>query len=90
MSRPKTTSSEGQVALDGDLVIVLRAHRVRQLHEREQVDGWVETGGLMFTERDGSPLHAGDVTDVFSSWPLRRVCRRSGCTTCVTERPHSP
>ncbi|MFB9307515.1 tyrosine-type recombinase/integrase, partial [Kibdelosporangium philippinense] len=66
MSRPKTTSSEGVVALDLDLITVLRAHRIRQLREREAAGAaWVETGGLMFTEPDGSALHPADVTDVF-------------------------
>ncbi|MEN3321486.1 MAG: hypothetical protein V7643_4888 [Mycobacterium sp.] len=66
MSRPKTTSSEGLVALDADLILVLRALKVRQVQERDEAgDAWVETGGLMFTEPDGSALHPSDVTDVF-------------------------
>jgi hypothetical protein len=45
MSRPKTTSSEGLVALDADLILVLRALKVRQVQERDEAgDAWVETG----------------------------------------------
>lgn len=66
MSRPKTTSSEGQVALDSDLVAVLRAHRVRQGRERDEAGAkWADSDGLVFTEPDGSPLHPADVTDRF-------------------------
>jgi integrase len=66
MAPPKTTSSEGLVALNPDLVLVLRAHKARQDQERAVAgDAWVETGGLMFTKPDGGSLHPADVTDEF-------------------------
>lgn len=74
MSKPKTTSSEGAVALDTDLILVLRNHQIAHRQEREAAGvAWVETGGLMFTEIDGSPLHPADVTDRF-----RELIARAG------------
>lgn len=89
MSRPKTTSSEGQVALDGDLVAVLRAHRSRQVRERDEAGArWVETEGLVFTGPSGEALHPADVTDRFQFRSGRRGCRRSGCVICgMVRRP---
>jgi integrase len=73
MGAPKTDESAAGVALDGNTVLVLRAHRVQQDRERRAAgDGWVESG-LVFTEVDGSPLHPADVTDHF-----RFLARQAG------------
>ena len=65
MDTPKTDDSAASVALDGDTVLILRAHRKRQDAEREAAGiKWVESG-LVFTQEDGKPLHPADVTEHF-------------------------
>ncbi len=62
---PKTTNSEGLVALDADTVLVLRDQCARQDEAKARLGAdWVDSG-LLFTEPDGSPLHPADVTNTF-------------------------
>ncbi|KOG73521.1 integrase [Streptomyces antibioticus] len=82
---PKTDGSAATIGLDSVNVAVLRAHRERQLVEREEwnrhaaaerakgkdVADWVDTGKV-FTDVDGTWLHPEKVSDEF-----RRICRRA-------------
>jgi len=62
------------VALDGETVAVLRAHRKRQSEERLACgQGWDASHGLVFCGLDGTPLHPDRFTAEFK----RRV-RDSG------------
>ena len=62
---PKSDAGERQVALDADTITDLRAHRQRQLKEKEDAgDTWTESG-FEFTNPDGTPLHPAAVTDMF-------------------------
>jgi integrase len=62
---PKTTGSEGTVALDTETITVLRAHHTRQTRERLAAGpAWIKTG-LVFTLPNGDRLHPADVTDHF-------------------------
>ncbi len=87
-SKPKTTKSEGLVALDGDTVLVLRQHKANQDAARARLGSdWVETD-LLFTEPDGSPLHPADVTARFQELareaglpPIRLHDLRHGAAT---------
>lgn len=70
---PKSDASGRVVALDTATVDVLRAHRERQDHERQQAGAaWVDTGWV-FTRIDGADLHPGYVTTHFF-----RLARRAG------------
>ncbi|SEP54513.1 Site-specific recombinase XerD, partial [Amycolatopsis saalfeldensis] len=85
---PKTTSSEGLVALDRDTVLVLRQHLADQDTARGRLGSdWVESG-LLFTQPDGSPLHPADVTARFQELarlaglpPIRLHDLRHGAAT---------
>lgn len=62
---PKSDAGERVVPLDDETVIVLRAHRARQLEERMAWGpAWTDSG-LVFTKEDGSPLHPAYVTSHF-------------------------
>lgn len=69
-TEPKTDGSAATIALDSLNVEVLRAHRERQLLEK-QVAGtrWVDTGKVFTTEL-GEWLHPEQVSETF-----RRICR---------------
>ncbi|GBQ03955.1 hypothetical protein SSP531S_54360 [Streptomyces spongiicola] len=86
-SAPRTDSGERVIALDSETVKVLKAHRKRQLKERlkwgEWGEAYVETGRV-FTQGNGEWPHPAWVTDQFQRLAPRRVCPRSGCTTCAT------
>lgn len=83
---PKTEDSAGTIALDSVNVGVLRAHKARQLEEREawnihaseergkgkDVADWVDTGKV-FVEPDGRWLHPEKVSE-----EARRICRQAG------------
>jgi hypothetical protein len=87
-SAPKTTSSEGLVALDADTVVVLRQHEANQDAARARLGSdWVDTD-LLFTQPDGSPLHPADVTARFQELtrqaglpPIRLHDLRHGAAT---------
>lgn len=82
---PKTEDSAATIALDSLNIAALRAHRARQLEERQEwnahaaqerdkgkdVGDWVDTGKV-FTDVDGSWLHPEKVSDEF-----RRICQRA-------------
>jgi integrase len=71
---PKTDKGTRTVALDQATVTALQAHRVAQMDERRAFGlAYQETGDLVFTREDGSPIHP----ERFSSW-FRQRCRRSG------------
>ena len=65
LDTPKSSDSEGSVALDTETVAVLRAHRTQQHRERLAAGpAWTKTG-LVFTLSTGGRLHPADVTDHF-------------------------
>ncbi|ONH25237.1 hypothetical protein BL253_28120 [Pseudofrankia asymbiotica] len=65
MTRPKSDSSNRVVALDDETVAVLRRHRAWQARERLAAGPVWTDSGLVFTRRDGSPLHPAEVTERF-------------------------
>lgn len=85
-SEPKTDGSAATIGLDSVNVAVLRAHRERQLAERDEWNrraveerardkdtaDWADTGKV-FVEPDGTWLHPEKVSDEF-----RRICQRAG------------
>lgn len=76
-SSPKTTKSRRVVALDGDTVTALQAHRKAQLAERLAWGSAWHESGYVFTYEDGRPLHPNFVTKRFdttvSAAGLRRI-----------------
>lgn len=64
-TKPKTTSSEGVVALDADSVLVLRRHLALQDVDKARLGSTWQEHDLTFTRPDGSPLHPAEVTEVF-------------------------
>lgn len=71
---PKTERSRRTIAMPRQLVISLRAHRVRQLEERLAAgDEWQDTWGLIFTNELGGPLRGSTVTA-----RLQRILIRAG------------
>jgi integrase len=75
---PKTTGSQDTVSIDTGTIEVLKAHRVRQLAERDarlKADPpkpWSDTGKV-FVQEDGSWLHPETVSETF-----RRIVRQAG------------
>lgn len=70
---PKTTSSEGLVALDGDTVLVLGRHLANQDLARARLGPDRIDSGLLSARPDGSPLHPADVTARF-----QKLVRQAG------------
>ena len=67
-STPKTDRGRRSVALDPATVAALREHRKRQVSEQLAYGaGYVQTGGLVFVQEDGSPLHPDRVSKVFGA-----------------------
>jgi hypothetical protein len=59
---PRPTAAPRAIALDSDIVEVLRQHRKRQGKEREEWGGaWAETGRV-FIRENGELLHPANVT----------------------------
>ncbi|MFB7289018.1 site-specific integrase [Actinacidiphila glaucinigra] len=75
-SAPKTEESAGTIRIDRGTAEVLRAHKERQLAERdERLQAglpWYDTGKV-FTQEDGSWLHPETVSETF-----RRIVREVG------------
>lgn len=70
----KTVRSRRNVALDGETVAALKAHRKRQAEERLAVgEGWDASHDLVFRDLDGRPLHPDRFTAAF-----KRHVRASG------------
>ncbi|MET9876539.1 tyrosine-type recombinase/integrase [Actinacidiphila glaucinigra] len=73
---PKTEESAGTIRIDRGTAEVLRAHRARQLAERDEL---LQAGlpvydtGKVFTQPDGSWLHPETVSETF-----RRIVREAG------------
>jgi integrase len=83
---PKTTSSEGLVALDRDTVLVLRQHLADQDTARARLGSdWVESG-LLFTQADGVRCIRRMSPRGSRSWRVWLGCRRSGCMTFAMVR----
>ncbi|MBB4968908.1 site-specific integrase [Saccharothrix violaceirubra] len=62
---PKTSSGARVIALDGETVKVLRAHKAQQAAEKlKWGEAWIDTGRV-FTEADGTLLHSGKVSEAF-------------------------
>ena len=71
---PKTDKGSRTIALDPQTVAVLRSYRVAQMEERLQVGpAYRDSGDLVFTREDGSPIHP----ERFSA-SFRQHCARSG------------
>lgn len=67
-STPKTDRGRRSVALDPATVAALREHRKRQVSEQLAYGaGYVQTGGLVFVQEDGRPLHPDRVSKVFGT-----------------------
>ena len=71
---PKTDKGSRTIALDPQTVAVLRSYRVAQMEERLLVGpAYRDSGDLVFTREDGSPIHP----ERFSA-SFRQHCARSG------------
>ncbi len=64
---PKTRAGARTVALDGDTIEALRAHRAGQNAERLKLGAGWPTHGLVFTHADGTPLWPQTVTARFKA-----------------------
>jgi integrase len=65
-STPKTKAGRRSIALDASMIEILRAHRLRQLKERDLMGlPAQQPDDLAFSQPDGSPLHPGLFTDTF-------------------------
>lgn len=74
---PKTDKGARTIALDPETVATLRAHRVTQMEERLLLGPrYRESGDLVFTREDGSPIHPEHLSSSF-----RQHCERSGLPT---------
>ena len=86
--KPKTTKSEGIVALDGVTVLVLRQHEANQDAARARLGGDRVDTDLLSTGPDGRPLRPADVTARFQELaheaglpPIRLHDLRHGAAT---------
>ena len=64
-SEPKTAAGRRTIALDDDDIAALKAHRRRQLDERDLAGEIYRDEGLVFCHEDGQPLHPNVVTRWF-------------------------
>jgi integrase len=69
---PKTPSARRTVLLPAVAVSALAAHKVRQNVERVGNRRW-QDNGLVFTNRDGEPVHPNSVR-----WVLDELCKAAG------------
>lgn len=90
---PKTAAGRRAVALDKHTIAVLRAHRHRQLTQRDRRHAvgkpWVDSGHV-FTRKDGEPINPSYATTRSGSSPTAPVYPRSNCTICATAPLPSP
>ncbi len=71
---PKTEKGARTIALDPETVAALRAHRVAQMERRLLLgSSYEDSGDLVFTSEDGSPIHPERLSVLF-----KRHCARSG------------
>lgn len=76
LTRPKTAAARRTVSLPPFVVAALRTHLAGQAAERLAAGrGWRDADGLVFTRRDGGPLHPNTARYV-----LDVLCRRAGVT----------
>lgn len=69
----KSEAGQRNLILATPVTKALKHHHTAQRHEAEECgDAWLDTG-LVFTGRDGSPLHPARVTDLFA-----RLAREAG------------
>ena len=66
-SSPKTASGRRSVPLDGLLVALLRAHKVRQAQEKLAAGTAYGTGGWLFSDELGSPYHPESLSTWFET-----------------------
>ncbi|WP_328603244.1 tyrosine-type recombinase/integrase [Amycolatopsis sp. NBC_00345] len=64
-TKPKTTTSEGVVALDADSMVILRQQIAIQAADRARLGSAWQDFDLLFTHPDGAPWHPAEVTEVF-------------------------
>lgn len=64
-SPPKTNRGRRSIALDGDSVVALRTHRVRQNEERLRIGEDYQDQGLIFSLPDGRPVHPKVASNLF-------------------------
>jgi integrase len=71
---PKTDKGARTIALDPETVAALRAHRVAQMEQRLLFgSSYRDSGDLVFTTEDGSPIHPERLSVLF-----KQHCTRSG------------
>ncbi len=66
-SKPKTRTSDRQVALDARMVTVLRKWRKTQLEDGLAMGHGYDLAGFLFTRADGEPVHPDFLTKRFAS-----------------------
>ena len=65
MSEPKTRRGRRTIALDPVTLQALKAHAARQADEQSRRDAAWNDSGLVFTGKDGQPLHPWAVSKAF-------------------------
>lgn len=75
-SQPKTDAGRRSLPLDAGLVVVLRAHRKRQLEERLSWGAAWQDTGYLFAREDGSPMHPEHLSDRFETLGRQAGVRR--------------
>ncbi len=76
---PKTSRSRRTLSLDADTVVVLRAHRRRQLEERLNAGELWQDNDLVFCNETGKALHPNRFTRAFTAAARRAGVRPSVC-----------
>lgn len=72
----KSKNGRREVSIDPETVRVLKAHRIRQTHERLRLgQAWQETG-YIFVQEDGKPIHPQTPYQLFKS-TARKIGLRS-------------
>jgi integrase len=71
---PKTDKGVRTIAVDPETLAGMRAYRVAQMEERLHLgSSYRDSGDLVFTREDGSPIHPERLSSMF-----RQRCSRSG------------
>jgi site-specific recombinase XerD len=77
--RPSPKPDSANLILAAPVASALKKHHAAQRDEaQESGDAWLDTG-LVFVNRDGTPLHSARVTELFA-----RLLREPGCTSACT------
>jgi len=84
----KTENAQHVLALDPFTLAVLKAHVEQLDQERRELGPDYQGHGVLFCWEDGRPPHPDRSRGGSRSWPPRRACRRSTCTTSGIATPH--